>query len=167
MAIKLAVSRCLLGDKVRYDGTDKYCANILSETKLHFEIIPFCPEMAIGMGVPRLPIRLDKINEEIHARRICDADYDYTEPLSEYALQFSTEHPDLKGLISKKGSPSCGYLNAKLFHNDKVTQFDESGIFIAHLLKLIPHLLIIDEVNFEDVGRRSSFLNSLKQKSPE
>lgn len=161
MAIKLAVSRCLLGEKVRYDGTDKLCSNILIHTSDSFNIVPFCPEVSIGMGTPRLPIRLDKIKKTVHVRQIKDNAYDYTDALKNYALKFSLKHPDLKGVISKKGSPSCGYNNSKLYSEGDVIKYDESGIFISELKNLLPELLIIDELNFEDEFERTKFLNNL------
>ena len=58
--IKVGISSCLLGAKVRYDGGHKqsrYCQNVLVE---HFDFQPLCPEMAIGLGAPRKTIRLVK-----------------------------------------------------------------------------------------------------------
>lgn len=161
MAIKLAVSRCLLGEKVRYDGTDKLCSNILIHTSDDFNIVPFCPEVSIGMGTPRLPIRLDKINKTVRARQIKDNSYDYTDALKRYALKFSLKHPDLKGAISKKGSPSCGYNNSKLYSEWGVIEYDAAGIFISELKSLLPELLIIDELKFDDEFERTIFLDNL------
>lgn len=161
MAIKLAVSRCLLGEKVRYDGTDKLCSDILIHTSDIFNIIPFCPEVSIGMGTPRLPIRLDQIKTTVHARQIKDCSYDYTDSLKECALNFSLKHPNLKGLVSKKGSPSCGYNNSKLYSEGDIIKYDESGIFISELKRLMPELLIIDELNFKDECERTNFLKNL------
>ena len=56
--LKLGISACLLGNEVRYNGGHKQsnlCSKVLSE---HFEFIPVCPEVAIGLGTPREPIRL-------------------------------------------------------------------------------------------------------------
>lgn len=161
MAIKLAVSRCLLGEKVRYDGTDKLCSSILIHTSDDFNIVPFCPEVSIGMGTPRLPIRLDNINKSVRARQIKDNSCDYTDALKSYALKFSLKHADLKGVISKKGSPSCGYNNSKLYSEGHVSEYDASGIFISELKTLLPELLIIDELSFEDEFKRARFLTNL------
>ena len=57
-SLKLGISACLLGDQVRYNGGHKQstlCSKVLSE---HFEFVPVCPEVAIGLGTPREPIRL-------------------------------------------------------------------------------------------------------------
>ena len=46
----VAVSSCLLGEKVRYDGTDKYCAS-LSELAGQIRLVAVCPEVEIGLGI--------------------------------------------------------------------------------------------------------------------
>jgi len=56
--IKIAVSSCLLGEAVRYDGTDKHIEYITQQLAKEYNLISLCPEMAVGMGVPRLPIHL-------------------------------------------------------------------------------------------------------------
>src|SRR3989338_9498943 len=57
-AVRLGVSSCLLGRKVRYDGGDKYDRFVSRTLGKYFEFIPICPEVAIGLGVPRAPIHL-------------------------------------------------------------------------------------------------------------
>ncbi|MDH5661345.1 MAG: DUF523 domain-containing protein, partial [Gammaproteobacteria bacterium] len=55
---KIAVSSCLLGEAVRYDGTDKHVEYITQKLAHEYTLISLCPEMAVGMGVPRPPIHL-------------------------------------------------------------------------------------------------------------
>jgi uncharacterized protein YbbK (DUF523 family) len=55
---RLGISACLLGEKVRYDGGDKK-DDFLTETfGRHVEWVPVCPEVEIGMGIPREAVRL-------------------------------------------------------------------------------------------------------------
>lgn len=56
--IKIAVSSCLLGEAVRYDGTDNHIEYITQQLAKEYTLISLCPEMAMGMGVPRPPIQL-------------------------------------------------------------------------------------------------------------
>ena len=56
--IKIAVSSCLLGEAVRYDGTDKHIEYITQQLAIDYNLISICPEMAVGMGVPRPAIQL-------------------------------------------------------------------------------------------------------------
>jgi len=148
MKTTIAVSRCLLGDKVRYDGTAKCCEKISELNTEQYEIIPYCPELAIGLPVPRLPMRLDKVNGDIFARQIKDNRIDYTEQLKHYARKFIAENQGLSVVITKKGSPSCGYNSSKLYENSVLSNQKVSGIFIAELERLKPDILIIDEQDF-------------------
>jgi uncharacterized protein YbbK (DUF523 family) len=54
---RVGISRCLIGDDVRYDGTNKRNAAVFELTPL-VEWVPVCPEVEVGMGVPREPIQL-------------------------------------------------------------------------------------------------------------
>ncbi|MDH5425525.1 MAG: DUF523 domain-containing protein [Gammaproteobacteria bacterium] len=167
MKVKVAVSRCLLGERVRYDGTAKYSSEISAFVNSRYELIPFCPEVETGMGVPRPPIQLDMVNSQIRARRRDDMTQDYTDSLSAYARRFSELHPDLTALINKKGSPSCGYQTTKLHCDGLNIHENASGIFIAQLKALLPDLIIIDEQGFSDDMKRLAFIHQLTQKNPD
>ena len=58
LPIRLGISSCLLGQKVRYDGNHQRDGYITLTLRKYFEFVPVCPEVAIGLGVPRPPIRL-------------------------------------------------------------------------------------------------------------
>src|SRR5690606_33117788 len=64
----IGVSSCLLGQRVRYDGGHKREAFVVEDLAARFELLPICPEMAIGMGVPRPPLQLILEDDGIHAR---------------------------------------------------------------------------------------------------
>lgn len=164
--LKIAISRCLLGEVVRYDGTAKPCGQLSILDTFDCEIIAFCPEVSIGMGVPRLPIQLDRVNGEILARRKEDIAFDYTEALSNYAEDFAQKHSDLAVVINKKASPSCGYKTTKLYEEGVLIHQHASGIFIRRLQQLLPGIMIIDEEGLDDNDRRKEFEDWLKQKSP-
>ena len=57
-AIKVGISSCLTGLRVRYDGNHKLNQGLLDALQQQFELLPICPEVEIGLGVPREPIRL-------------------------------------------------------------------------------------------------------------
>src|SRR6185436_20549152 len=64
---RVGISRCLLGDAVRYDGTDKRADDLLRDLGARVEWIPVCPEVEVGMGTPREPIQLVAIAEGIQS----------------------------------------------------------------------------------------------------
>src|SRR4029077_1597068 len=61
---RVGISRCLLGDDVRYDGTNKRSAAV-AELSTYVEWVPVCPEVEVGMGVPREPIQLVAAGEGV------------------------------------------------------------------------------------------------------
>lgn len=164
--IKIAVSQCLLGDNVRYDGTSNLSTEVSKlSNDLAFNIIPFCPEVAIGMGTPRLPIQLNLVADTVRAQRVYNAAEDFTDALTVYAKTFLTSHDDIVAVINKKASPSCGYNSTKLYKNDEIITTSASGLFLAELLRLKPTLLVIDEEGLEDENQRQDFLHSLMKKA--
>jgi len=164
--LKIAVSRCLLGEAVRYDGSAKPCEQLSLLNQIDTEIVAFCPEVSIGMGVPRLPIQLDLVDGDVLARRKENVAYDYTKPLSEYAQTFARQYPDLVAVINKKSSPSCGYQTTKLYQSGELIHQQASGIFIEKLKQLLPGLYVIDEEMLGNSRQREEFVTWLKQKSP-
>jgi uncharacterized protein YbbK (DUF523 family) len=63
--IKIAVSRCLLGEPVRYDGGHKQNLMICDRLKAHFDLIGICPEVEAGLGVPRLTLNLQAVGDHV------------------------------------------------------------------------------------------------------
>lgn len=164
--IKVAISRCLLGESVRYDATHRKLPNlstILNDNE--FTIIPFCPEMAIGMGVPRAPIQLVQINTQIRAIGVNNPEVDVTDKLLSYAESFATAHPDLKAVINKKGSPSCGYLSTKCYQNNILISESASGVFLSYLKHTCQDLATLDELGCAEEGVLEEFLNTLHKKA--
>jgi len=83
--LRLGVSARLLGARVRFDGGHKRNRFVLEELGKHFEFAPFCPEVAIGMGKPRPPIRLVGDLRAPHAVGSRDHNLDVTDALREYS----------------------------------------------------------------------------------
>ena len=105
---KLGISACLLGTEVRYNGGHKesrLCSRTLSE---YFDFAPLCPEVAIGMGVPREPIRLVGDPQAPRAVGTVSREVDVTAPLAAYGDRMAGELTDICGYIFMQQSPSCG-----------------------------------------------------------
>ena len=113
--ISIGISSCLLGHKVRFDSGHKqnsYINNTLSE---YFDFVPFCPEVDIGLGIPREAIRLVLIDEKVHCLGSKTADLDVTQQLKDSAKQQFQWQKNLSGYILKKDSPSCGMERVRLY----------------------------------------------------
>ncbi len=116
--IPVAVSSCLLGDEVRYDGGHKrhrFTTDVLAD---YFEYQAICPEVAIGMGIPRTPIHVRKLNGEHRIVQIDDIRVDVTDDLTQYAIQQAKERTEICGYIFKSQSPSCGMERVKLYNEN-------------------------------------------------
>ncbi len=146
---QVAISACLLGKAVRYDGRNKQhslISNIfLRQLKKQLEVIPFCPETAIGLGVPRDKIELVRQNDEsIRVLGVVDHTWDVTEALQSYADTFLKQYPNLMYFIVKSRSPSCGYNSTPVFVNGLEVAMG-SGMFVQSLLHIKPDIKIINE----------------------
>ncbi|WP_428355320.1 DUF523 domain-containing protein [Methyloprofundus sp.] len=134
----IAISACLLGHKVRYDG-DHQENTIIKQLTEHFTIIPVCPEVEIGLGVPRAKIELHQQGTKIHLLTCTQPVVDLTEKMMSYAETF-LDNSQISGFILKDKSPSCGVDNCKQWNEKGKMQRNGTGIFTAAILKLKPGL---------------------------
>jgi len=142
--IPIGISSCLLGEKVRYDGGHKKDAYITATLAEYFQFVPFCPELACGLGVPRPPLQLQQTELGIHCIGVRDADLDVTAALRDCAEQQSHWLSGLCGYILKKNSPSCGMQNVNIFHAGKIARTG-AGLFAGFLQERFPLLPLEEE----------------------
>lgn len=112
--IPVAISQCLLGDPVRFDGGHKHNSYITEVLGVFLALRPVCPEVAIGLGVPRKPIRLVANVKETRVRGVADARMDVTAELAAQA-EVVCASGDICGHIFMQNSPSCGVFGVKRF----------------------------------------------------
>lgn len=135
----IAISACLLGHKVRYDGAHQAHKIIIKQLTNRFNIIAVCPEVEIGLGVPREKIELHQKGEKVHLLTCAQPVIDLTEQMITYAQAFLNNH-NICGIILKDKSPSCGVANCKQWNEAGEMQRDGTGIFAATVIKLKPDL---------------------------
>ncbi len=155
--IRIGISSCLLGAKVRFDSGHKKNAYITGVLHDFFEFIPFCPEVEIGMGVPRETIRLVRRDDEVRCVGTKSENLDVTEQLYDIAEKQQDWHRDICGYILKRDSPSCGMERVKLYHNN-MPQKSGVGIYARRLMQNFPHLPIEEEGRLEDANLRENFI---------
>jgi uncharacterized protein YbbK (DUF523 family) len=102
--LKIGISACLLGERVRYDGGHKRNQMLLDYLALRYALVPICPEVAAGLGVPRPPVQLVARGVEIRAVGVLDEQLDVTRPLIEYGRQVIAGE-GLCGFVFKSRSP--------------------------------------------------------------
>jgi len=156
--IRLGISSCLLGQEVRYDGGHKHNGYITESLGQFFEFVPFCPEVAIGLGVPRPPIRLVKGVDGTRARGIKNPTLDVTDRLAEYAAKVAPKLRGVSGYILKKGSPSCGMERVKVYGRQGVSVSAGAGIYAGALMELLPELPFEEEGRLMDPVLRENFI---------
>ena len=162
--IKIGISSCLLGQAVRYDGGHKRNGFLINKLGRYFELVPICPEVGIGMPIPRPPIHLVKHGEEI---RVLDArthSRDYTGALYAYPDLIHKKIESLSGYILKKKSPSCGIESAEIFAEENPElplPQKSSGMFVQSLQERFPLLPMEDEKRLCDPLERENFIQQV------
>jgi uncharacterized protein YbgA (DUF1722 family)/uncharacterized protein YbbK (DUF523 family) len=155
--IPVGISSCLLGEAVRFDGSHKRDAYIIGTLGDYFEFQPCCPEVAIGLGVPRPSIHLVKTELGIRCVGVKNQQLDVTEALQQYAIDLKPRLQDLCGYILKKDSPSCGMERVKVYQN-QLPKREGVGIFAQQLQAQSPYLPIEEEGRLGDSGLRENFI---------
>ncbi len=103
----IAVSRCLLGQRVRYDGGDKRQTALAEHVAASLPLRPLCPEWDAGLGVPRPPLRLQHWGADVRVLTVVGG-LDRTVPLHAACLRYRQMLLTVDGLVLKSRSPSCG-----------------------------------------------------------
>ncbi|QVM92218.1 DUF1722 domain-containing protein [Pseudomonas entomophila] len=156
---RLAISACLIGQNVRYNAGHKrseLCRDLLDE---HFEWVPVCPEVAIGLGVPREPIRLvgDPDHPAVTGSR--DNTTDLAGPLRAYGEQMAGELDDICGYVFMQKSPSCGLERVKVYQdNGRPPHLGGRGAFASAFCARRPDLPVEEEGRLHDPVLRENFI---------
>jgi uncharacterized protein YbgA (DUF1722 family)/uncharacterized protein YbbK (DUF523 family) len=159
MKIKVGISSCLLGEAVRYDGSHKHLRLATDSLSRYFEFVPECPEMGIGMGVPRKPIRLVGDADRPRAVAVHDDSIDYTEALTAFGHNKAEEHHDLSGYIFMKNSPSCGVFRVKVYQdNGYPSQTPGRGLYAQAFIDRHPLLPVEESGRLCDPTLRENFI---------
>lgn len=157
--IPVGISACLMGEAVRYNGEDnlsRLCRDLLSS---EFEFHLYCPEVAIGMGVPREPIRLVGDVTRPRAVGVRDPNLDVTDALTDYGRQIGMQNRHLSGFILTEKSPSCGLQSTKVYDQQGQLQVGRYAGFFARGLSAANPLLPLEESNrLNDPALRADFM---------
>lgn len=156
---RIGVSRCLLGEEVRYDGghrRDRFLTDVLGR---YVEWVPICPEVEAGLGTPREPMRL--IGDPQHPRLVTiESGIDHT-----HALETMTTNRieklkklDLSGYVFKKGSPSCGIERVRLYNEQGMPSRKGVGLFARAFMKQFPLTPVEEEGRLCDPTLRENFI---------
>ena len=157
--IRIGISSCLLGKRVRFDGghkKDSYITDILDS---YFEFVPVCPEIEVGMPVPRETVRLEGTADSPHMVG-SKTGTDWTDRMNRYARQRvrRADLADLSGFVFKSRSPSCGMERVKLYVKSGTVEGKEVGLFARAVMEHFPHLPLEEEGRLADAALRENFI---------
>ena len=157
--VRIGVSSCLLGDEVRFDGGHKRDGALIETFGPFVEWVRVCPEVEIGMGVPREPVRLVNVGGGVRMIAV-HSGIDYTDAMRAWAARRVTALAamDLRGYVLKKDSPSCGLEGVKVYDERDEPSRTGVGIFADVLKERCPDLPIEEEGRLADPVRRAAFL---------
>ena len=158
-AIKIGVSTCLLGQKVRYDGGHKHNRYITQTLGQFFEFVPVCPESECGLGIPREAMRL--VGDVENPRLVTNKSrIDHTEQMMTWASKRldALEKEDLCGFIFKKGSPSSGLFRVKVYNEKGHPVNSGRGLFAAAFTGRFPRIPVEEEGRLHDPMLRENFI---------
>jgi uncharacterized protein YbgA (DUF1722 family)/uncharacterized protein YbbK (DUF523 family) len=157
--IRIGVSACLLGRKVRYDGQHKRDDFLMDTLAPHVEYVPVCPEVELGLGTPRPPIHLTREGGGPVRLVVVPTGQDLTAAMDRFAARRveALMAEELSGYVLKKDSPSCGMERVKV-HGGAQPRREGVGRFAAALLARFPHLPVEEEGRLRDARLRESFV---------
>ena len=160
--IKLGISSCLLGEKVRFDGGHRWDRFITDTLGNYVEFVAVCPEVESGLSVPREAMRL--VGDPAQPRLLTvRTGMDHTERLVTWARRRVQElaAQDLCGFIFKSKSPSSGMARVKVYNGQGVPAPRGVGIFARIFMERFPGLPVADEGRLHNPALRENFIERL------
>ncbi|RCK72419.1 MAG: Hypothetical protein YbgA [Ignavibacteriae bacterium] len=157
--IRIGISSCLLGEKVRFDAghkKDLYLTNILGK---YVEWIPVCPEVEVGMGVPREAIRL--VGKANNPNLVgTKSGRDWTDEMKKFSQMRNKQlaEMNLSGFIFKKDSPTCGMERVRVYSQSGSPSKEGIGIFARSFIEQFPLIPVEEEGRLNDIKIRENFI---------
>ena len=160
--IRLGISSCLLGERVRYDGGHKHDAYLTDTLGQCVQWVPVCPEVECGLPVPREAMRLE--SDPASPRLVTIRTYvDQTERMLFWARWRVEElaAQDLCGFVFKANSPSCGRECVPVYDARGMAQEIGVGLFARTFIERFPLLPVEDEGRLHDPALRENFIERI------
>jgi uncharacterized protein YbbK (DUF523 family)/uncharacterized protein YbgA (DUF1722 family) len=156
--VRIGVSACLLGQRVRYDGGHKRDCFITDVLGRFVEFVAICPEIEIGLGVPRETLRLERRAGLVHMVAN-ETGTDHTATMRGYAERKVDGFEHLSGYILKSNSPSCGLESVRIY--DERGRADGRGVFAETLIRRWSYLPVEEEASLGDALLRENFVERI------
>ena len=159
---RVGISSCLLGQKVRWDGGHKRDRFLTETLSPYVEWVPICPEVELGMGTPREPVRLERRGEGVRMLATRSG-RDWTRPMNTWSARRAREltRLDLCGYVLKKDSPSCGMQRIEVHSENGAPRREGRGLFAQCLRARHPALPVEEEDRLQDPQLRENFIERI------
>lgn len=160
--IRLGISSCLLGNRVRYDVQHKLDHFLVDVLGQYVEWVPVCPEVECGLPVPREAMRL--VGDPEHPRLVTiKTRIDHTDRMLQWASRRAREldREDLCGFVFKSRSPSSGMKSVKVYNDDGMPSQTGVGLFAKAFMDRFPLLPVEDEGRLNDALLRENFIERI------
>lgn len=157
--LRLGISRCLLGDHVRFDGGHKRDSFLTDVLGCYVEWVPICPEVEAGLGTPREAMRLVGYPDRPRLMTI-KSKHDHTQAMDAMidAGLDSLRKQDLSGFVFKRGSPSCGVERVRVYTAQGMPSQSGVGIFAKAFREQFPLIPVEEEGRLCDPSLRENFI---------
>lgn len=162
--IQIGISACILGQEVRYNGGHKLDRFLRDTLGTYVRFVPVCPEVEIGLGVPRETLRLEQIGGPETLRLVAPrSGSDHTAAMVAFARAKALElgAAELCGYILQKGSPSCGMERVRIYGAGGMPQRNGRGLFAQVLLEALPELPVEEDGRLNDPRLRENFIERI------
>jgi uncharacterized protein YbbK (DUF523 family) len=155
---RLVISACLLGDRVRYDGNHKLDQLLAGALAEHVQWCAICPEVELGLGVPREKVQLEVVGEGVQLVAQ-QSRQDLTGAMQEWADRWSDscQEDTICGFVLKSGSPSCGIGDARVWKEEEFSR-NGTGLFAATVIRDFPCVPVVTEEQLRHPGQLEHFL---------
>jgi uncharacterized protein YbgA (DUF1722 family)/uncharacterized protein YbbK (DUF523 family) len=160
--IRIGISQCLIGDKVRYDGSHKLDRFLTDTLGKWVEYVPVCPEVECGMPIPREPMHLEG-NPESPRLVTINTGIDKTGQMTSWARKrvAELEKEDLLGFIFKSDSPSSGMERVKVYGEKGMPSRNGIGMFARIFMEHFPLLPVEEDGRLHDPDLRENFIERI------
>ena len=160
--MKIAVSGCLLGEEIRFNGGHSHDDFVTQSLGEYVEFVSFCPEH-LAFGTPRSTIRLVEDDHDGYYVQSSDGETDVTEKLLQTNhIEIQKIQDDaIRGIIFKSKSPSCGLGSAMVYRGNGYSKEKDDGLFVKMCKELFPLLPMEEEGRLNDPWLRENFIMQL------
>jgi len=158
-SIKVGISSCVLGERVRFDSGHKMSNFVTKELSPYFDFISVCPEVGVGMPVPRPTIRLVSNEERVELVETKNPENDHTANMLTYSANKVDElqSEQLCGYIVCAKSPTCGMERVKVYSKNNATK-EGIGLYTQTLMKKMPWLPVEEDGRLNDPVLKENFI---------